>query len=146
MRAARKRGARTIVLGMAIAAVPVAARGADSWSVSIGIRETGSSGAIGSDGGTSGTIEWINLDGQTIIPDGFYHQYTWTFGTDPVTAFTGDGVLSAANNKGTLEHIRIVNSGGNTGGAINLRIDDIVNTASGTPTTITGIPPPLPTS
>src|SRR5262245_45422872 len=67
------------------------ARAADSWSVSIGVRETGTSAAIGADGGTSGSIEWVNLDGQSIIADGLWHQYTWNFGTDPITAFAGSG-------------------------------------------------------
>src|SRR5262245_18869927 len=139
MRAARRRGVRSLVLSMAVAGVPAAARGADSWSITIGVRETGTSAAIGDDGGTTGGIEWVNLDGQSIIADGLWHQYTWNFGTDPVTSFSGgNGVLSSATMKGTLEHIRILNSGGNSGGAINLRIDDIVNTVGGTPPTVTG--------
>ena len=55
----------------------------------------------GTDGGTTGGIEWVNLDGQTIIADGLWHQYTWNFGTDPVTNFSGgNGVLSSATMKG----------------------------------------------
>lgn len=137
--AGRWRRFRHLVLGMAVAGMPAIALAVDSWSISIGVRETGTSAAIGDDGGTSGAIEWVNLDGQSIIADGLWHQYTWNFGTDPVTNFSGgNGVLSSATMKGTLENIRIVNSGGNVGGAINLRIDDIVNTVGGTPTTVTG--------
>ena len=35
-----------------------------------GVRETGTSAAIGADGGSTGGIEWVNLDGQSIIADG----------------------------------------------------------------------------
>ena len=130
---------RHLVLGMAVAGMPAIALAADSWSISIGVRETGTSAAIGDDGGSSGGIEWVNLDGQSIIADGLWHQYTWNFGTDPVTNFSGgNGVLSSATMKGTLENIRILNSGGNAGGAINLRVDNIVNTVGGTPTTVAG--------
>src|SRR5262245_26475542 len=115
------------------------ARAADSWSISIGVRETGDAGAIGTTGTTAGGIEWVNLDGQQIIPDGNWHQYTWNFGTDPITNFSGgNGVLSAANNHGVLENIRIRNTGGNVGADLRLRLDDIVNTTTGGPTTITG--------
>jgi len=126
---------------LAAAALSPVARAADSWSISLGIRETGSSGAIGSDGGTSGPIEWINLDGVTLNADDTWHTLTWNFapGAHTATSFSGgNGVLAAANNKGVLEHIRIRNTGGNSGGEIRLRIDDIVNTVGVTPTTITG--------
>jgi len=84
-----------LVLGMAVAGMPAIALAVDSWSISIGVRETGTSAAIGDDGGTTGGIEWVNLDGQSIIADGLWHQYTWNFGTDPVTNFSGgNGVLS----------------------------------------------------
>jgi autotransporter-associated beta strand protein len=122
-----------------MAGMPAIALATDSWSISIGVRETGTSAAIGDDGGNSGGIEWVNLDGQSIIADGLWHQYTWNFGTDPVTNFSGgNGVLSSATMKGVLENIRITNSGGNTGGAINLRVDNIVNTVGGVPMTVAG--------
>ena len=36
----------------------------------------------------------------------------------PAHGSGGNGILSAANNKGVLEHIRIKNTGGNSGGEI----------------------------
>ena len=51
MHAAGKRGTRKILLAIAVAAVPVSARAADTWSVSIGVREISTNPAIGSDGG-----------------------------------------------------------------------------------------------
>ena len=138
-----RRAAKVCAMAAAavVAAVSPAARAADSWAISIGVRETGSSGAIGSNGGTSGAIEWIDLDNFTINADDTWHTVTWNFapGMHTATSFSGgNGVLSAANNKGVLEHIRIRNAGGNAGGEIRLRIDDIVNTVGGVPTTVTG--------
>src|SRR5688572_11815668 len=140
----RGRGRRTLSAALAALAaaaqVPVA-RAADSWAISIGVRETGSSEAIGENGGTTGGIEWINLDGFTLNADDTWHTATWNFapGLHTATNFSGgNGILSAANNKGVLEHIRITNSGGNSGGEIRLRIDDIVNTVGGVTTPITG--------
>src|SRR4029079_2936619 len=135
--AGREWRVRWLGLALAVAAMPGSARGGGSGSLSIAVGEAGTSAAMGDDGGTRGGIEWVNLDGQSIIADGLWHQYTWNFGTDPVTNFSGgNGVLSSATMKGTLENIRILNSGGNSGGAINLRVDDIVNTVGGVPTTV----------
>ena len=137
----RRRVATAVAAALAVGAETPLVRAADSWSLSIGIRETGSASAIGSDGGTTGGIEWINLDGFTINADDAWHTATWNFapGLHTATNFNGgNGILSAANNKGVLEHIRIRNTGGNSGGEIRLRIDDVVNTVGGVPTTITG--------
>jgi GH25 family lysozyme M1 (1,4-beta-N-acetylmuramidase) len=137
----------TLTTAAAMAALAAAAMrtpialAADSWSISIGIRETGSAGAIGENGGTTGGIEWINLDAFTLNADDTWHTATWNFapGLHTATNFSGgNGILSAANNKGVLEHIRIKNTGGNSGGEIRLRIDDIVNTVNGVATPITG--------
>ncbi len=101
-------------------------------SISIGIRETGAGGstftAIGADGGSAGGIEWVNRDGQTLVLDGTWQQFTFDFDADTLSGFAG----ATANNMidgdfGTLEHIRILNSGGVTG-EIDLWIDDIENT------------------
>ena len=89
MFAGRGRRVCHLVLGMAVAGMPAIALAVDSWSISIGVRETGTSAAIGDDGGSTGGIEWVNLDGQSIIADGLWHQYTWNFGTDPITNFSG---------------------------------------------------------
>lgn len=82
--------------------------------VSLGVRETGTASAIGSDGGTSGAIEWIGpataISGApqgkllTALP-GVWQSIVFDPGRDPVLGFTGNGVLSAANNKGVLEHL-----------------------------------------
>lgn len=79
--------------------------------VSIGVRETGGTGPIGDDGGTTGGIEWVNLDGQTLTADGTWQLFTFTPATDPLSPFAGagaDGVLDV--EWGTLEHIRFSNT------------------------------------
>src|SRR4051812_33462094 len=75
----------------AVAGLAGAVLGADSWSISIGVRETGSAGAIGSDGGTSRTLEWIDLDAKPINADNNWNPYTWNFGTAGISAFDAAG-------------------------------------------------------
>ena len=117
---------------------------AQTFAISIGVRETQSTANIGENGGTTGPggagagIEWINLDGLTLTPNGTWQQFTFNFGTDAVTAFAGataNGVLDGT--RGTLEHIRVRNSSGVTD-LLSLQVDDIVNTVSGTPTVVSG--------
>ncbi|HQY88049.1 MAG TPA: PEP-CTERM sorting domain-containing protein [Tepidisphaeraceae bacterium] len=96
---------------------------AQNFSISLGVREISNQTAtIGSDGGLFGTMEWVGFSGQTLPIDGAWHDFSWTFGTDAVTAFTGNGVLDGV--RGTLEHIRLVNTGG-TSSVVNLWVDQI---------------------
>jgi hypothetical protein len=111
---------------------------AQTFQISIGVRETGTSQPVGENGGTNNGIEWINLDGPVLTADNTWQQFTYNFGTDPVTSFAGataNGVLDGT--KGTLEHIRIRNSSGVTD-SVTIYIDDLVNTVSGTPTVVSG--------
>jgi uncharacterized lipoprotein YddW (UPF0748 family) len=88
--------------------------------ICIGVRETSASGPIGSDGGTSGTIEWVGA-GSTVSgsPQGVlvsalpgqWQTLTFEPQLHPVTAMTGDGVLSSATGMGTLEHIALASTG-----------------------------------
>ena len=112
--------------------------------ISIGLRETAAGGGpfngIGGNGGALGGIEWVNLDGQSLILDGTWQQFTFNLATATYTGFAGataNGTLDGAY--GVLEHIRIRNSGGETN-QITLWIDDVANTitpAGGGPTTTT---------
>ncbi len=98
--------------------------------VVIGFRETGTSAPIGSDGGTSGTIEWIGgiTDNTTSPPKGhFVPAGQWTtldfyLPYEPVRGFTGDGILETATGKGVLEHLALVPGGGT--GVYNLWLDN----------------------
>ena len=106
--------------------------------VSIGIRETASTAAVGEPGGTANGIEWINRDGQFLTLNDTWQTFTWNFGSDPVLAFAGttaNGTLEF--NRGVLEHIRFLNGIGSAD-QFEIFVDNIVNTVSGTPTTITG--------
>ena len=101
--------------------------------ISIGVRDNGTAAPIGGNGGGSGEIEWVNLDAQTLVLDGTWQQFTFTFASDPITGFTGNGVLD--NASGTLEHIRIKSTG--FGGPMSMWVDDIADTI-----TVVAPPPP----
>lgn len=103
------------------------ALGAD-LRISIGVRETGTAALIGGDGGTTGPIEWVRLDGLILPLDGQFHTFAINFGTDPVTGFTGDGILNGT--RGTLENVRIRNING-VSDPLRLFIDNIRNTTAG---------------
>jgi hypothetical protein len=116
-----------LVLAIVILASPLCAMGALELQISIGIRETGTTEPVGGNGGSANGIEWVNLDGQTLVLDGTFQTFSFDIANDALTAFAGgtaNGVLDGT--RGTLEHIRIRNSGGVTG-PITLYIDDIVN-------------------
>ena len=113
-----------LVLCLLIAA-PLLAQ--PTLEISLGIRETGSTVAIGADGGSSGSLEWVNLDGQTLTLDGTWQTFTFDMDMATITAFTGDGILDGT--AGTIEHIRIKNAGGITL-PITLFIDDVTDTTT----------------
>jgi hypothetical protein len=105
--------------------------------ISIGIRETDSDVPIGSDGGTSNGIEWVNLDGQTFTADGTWQQFTFTPASDPLTAFAGSTANFLLDSPyGVLEHIRFRST--DDPGPWVIYIDDVVNTTSTGATLITG--------
>ncbi len=113
-----------------IGAIGAGSVNAASMSVSIGIRETGGSGPAFSNAGSTGGIEWVNKDGQTLTADGTWQQFTFTPASDTLTAFAGataDGILDV--DWASLEHIRILNSDGITS-PIRLWIDNVTNTDS----------------
>ena len=91
--------------------------------VAVGCRETTSPGGttIGSDGGTSGGIEWAgvtNIAGTAPMPTRSSAASNWTaltfdFPVEPIRNFSsGNGVLSTASGLGVLEHIAIVPAAG----------------------------------
>lgn len=115
-----------------VSSLMVLAGSAMAFQISLGLRETGAAGgpngAIGSNGGVSGGIEWVNKDAAALITDGVWHQYTWTLSTATINAFAG----ASANNVldgtyGVLEHIRVLNNTA-TSNQITLWIDDVTNT------------------
>lgn len=91
-----------------------------SLLVSLGVRETGTTAAIGADGGTANNIEWIGASstvsgapqGRPIsaLP-GVWQTLVFDPLRDSILAFTGNGVLSSASGKGTLEHLAFSSTG-----------------------------------
>ena len=76
------------VLSLCVTSVMSQLSFAQSFKVSLGVRETNSTAAIGATSTpNTGGIEWINKDGLTVAADGTWQQLTWTFGTDSVTNF-----------------------------------------------------------
>ncbi|MEX0885998.1 MAG: PEP-CTERM sorting domain-containing protein [Phycisphaeraceae bacterium] len=101
--------------------------GADTLSLSIGIRETLGDGPVFSDGGASGGIEHVNRDGQDLTLDGTWQLFTFTPAVDELTAFAGTTANSVLDTDwGVLEHIRIRNTD-NLTVPIRLLIDDVTN-------------------
>ena len=87
-----------------------------SLRLCVGIRETGVDVPIGANGGSTGTIEWVGAtakidgapQGRLIgYESGQWQTLTFDLANESVLAFTGDGVLAAANNKGVIEHIAL---------------------------------------
>ena len=99
-----------------------------SLKLCLGIRETGSQGPLGTDGGVTGNIEFVGATGKNgaaPICTRTLTANTWTtvdfdLPNESCTAFTGDGSL--APGKGVLECIAIVPNGGT--GIHNLYLDN----------------------
>ena len=104
--------------------------------VSLGIRETLSSGPVGADGGTSGPIEWIGPKetlsgapmGKLVIPSNQWQTITFDPLTDPVLNFNaGNNLLDGAF--GVLEHLAVAPArfGDGDPGSYKLYIDWVKN-------------------
>lgn len=134
---------KLILMGVAAATLGASAMAAQAqtMAISIGIRETVAGGGpvvpIGENGGTLGGIEFVNLDGQSLVLDGTWQTFTFNFQNDPLTAFAGTTANSLYDGtRGVLEMVRIRNSSGVTQ-PVTLWIDHIVNTtAAGGPTVV----------
>ena len=111
--------------------------------VAVGCRETTTAAgtALGSDGGTTGAIEWAgvtNTAGTAPMPTRTVAAGSWTTLTfdlphEPIASFSGgNGILSTAFGLGVLEHLAIVPVAGT--GTNNLYLD---NFAVLTPRTLT---------
>jgi hypothetical protein len=97
-----------------------AKRCASMWSrahaqFGVGLRETNSSGAIGSDGGSTGPIEFVGVPAvnggqpapvRTLAPDA-WTTLQFDLPAEPVRGFTGNGVLESTTGLGVLEHLAI---------------------------------------
>ncbi|MEX0937622.1 MAG: PEP-CTERM sorting domain-containing protein [Pirellulales bacterium] len=118
---------------LAICALNASSLHAANLAISLGIRETGGAGPEFSNAGTTGGIEFVNLDGQSLIVDGTWQTFTFTPATDMLTAFAGttaDSSLEPGIVFAALEHIRIRNTDGITL-PIRLWIDDVTSATGG---------------
>lgn len=113
-----------------------------SLKAGLGIRETGTTADYGANGGTTGTIEFVgvtNVVSNSPFPTRIISASTWTtlefnFPSEPVRAFTGDGILAAG--KGVLECVALVPNGGM--GAYTIHLDNFeVVTTTALPGTVT---------
>jgi Immunoglobulin domain len=101
-----------------------------SLYVEFGFRETSTSVPIGSNGGTSGNIEWVGgstLNTQTppkgrLVPAGQWITLQFFIPYEPVRGFVGNGSLETTTGKGVLEHLCLVPAGGS--GVYNLYLDN----------------------
>ncbi len=105
-----------------------------SLKVGLGLRETSTTAEIGANGGGSGSVEWVgvtNASGGTPAPTRIIPATNWTslsfnIPAEPVTTFTGNGVLTSTTGKGTLEELAIVPNAGS--GAYNVYLDNFTST------------------
>lgn len=99
--------------------------------VGLGLRETDPTNAIGADGGTSGTIEFVGAPStigscplalRTIATSNWV-TLMFNLTNEAVSAFTGNGVLESTTAKGVLEHLAFVPAAGL--GAYKVYLDNI---------------------
>ncbi len=106
-----------------------------SIKVALGVRETGTTAAIGADGGTTGTLEWVGAtvtsgspNPSRVVNAGEWTTLEFDLPSEVISAFpgSGNGVLSSATGKGVLEHLAIVPNDGT--GVYNLYVDQFIIT------------------
>ncbi|MFN7138636.1 MAG: putative Ig domain-containing protein [Limisphaerales bacterium] len=102
-----------------------------SLKIALGCRETttASGTAIGSDGGTTGAIEFVGVNAGTqpnptrTIPANVWTNISFNLPLEPAASFSsGNGVLSTASGLGVLEQLAIVPNG--ELGAYNVYLDN----------------------
>lgn len=106
--------------------------------VALLIRETGKDVAIGANGGTSGTIEFVGgtpsatADKGHLVPANTWTTLDFNIPLESVTSFTGDGILRSTNttvspydpNKGVLEALGFSPEAG-ASGVYNVYLDNL---------------------
>jgi hypothetical protein len=104
--------------------------------VSLGIRETGDTGPLGSEGGTAGEIEWLGATGDPngapqgfLVPVGVWTPLTFD-PAGPITGFTGDGAIDPNNQFGVIEHLALAvpaSDPNRSAGPYVVYVDNVVN-------------------
>lgn len=110
--------------------------GNNDLSFSLGVRETNSTGAIGSNGGTSGQIEYVGATskvggapfGTTVSADGQWHDINFVMTGNGMTlatnGLTGNGILETTSGLGVLESF-LITPIASTGQAYTIYFDNI---------------------
>lgn len=113
--------------------VPV---GAPDILLTLGVRETNPTGAIGANGGVSGPIEFVGAptksgnapQGKLVSVKGQWVQVTFNIPNEPVLSFPvagSNGVLETTTGKVVLEHLAITPTDSSVVGPYTLYLDDI---------------------
>jgi len=105
-----------------------------SLKVALGVRETASTGAIGSNSGGGGQgIDFVGVSAggtppsaTNIIPAGVWTNVTFDITNCGIGAYTGTGVLDLTTGKGTLEEFALLPGDGSPG-AYNVYLDNFVS-------------------
>ena len=88
--------------------------------VGVNVRETNPTSAIGDNGGTSGTIEYVGVpskNGTSPNPSRTVGAGGWTtlkfnLPQEPAVGFTGNGILESSTGKAVMEALALVAAGG----------------------------------
>jgi hypothetical protein len=105
-------------------------------NLAVGYRETNPTGAIGTDAGSSSApIEWVGVVGPGVPPGatttvtaGSWTTVTFDTNVNSVASFSlGNGFLDSTTGKGTLEHLALLPSDGNTIGQYTMYLDNFVS-------------------
>lgn len=108
-----------------------------SVRVSLGLRETDTGAPLGSDGGTTGSVEWVGAS--TVISGapqgvhvtaqpGVWQTVVFDPARLPTAALTGDGHLTGLHAKGVLEHLALAVA--DSAGPFTLYLDGIEEVCS----------------
>lgn len=116
-------------------------KGSGDILICIGIRETGDTGPLGSEGGDEGDIEWVGANGTSaggaplgvaISPTGEWQTLEFDPVAGPITEFDGDGKIK--ETRGVLEHLAVaVNSTSldRSTGPYYMYVDNVINVKAG---------------
>jgi len=126
-------GNPTILLDQALT-MKVFIEGQSPLGFALTVRETGTSAAVGANGGASGGIEFIGSStgapptptGDRVFAPGAWHTLSFVFPDEQIKAFAGataDGILTSGTMKGVIDSIAIRSMG--AAGPYALYIDDI---------------------
>ncbi len=108
--------------------------------VGVNVRETNPTGAIGENGGVTGTIEYVGVPSKTTgtpsapIPSRSVGAGGWTtlkfnLPQEPAVGLTGNGILESTTGKAVLEGLALVPTGGM--GVYHVYLDNFVQVQNG---------------